>query len=182
MAGDFDGDDFSDDGLDLLPANALEELESNAIRYTQAQTQAAAHLNPPPSSDYGDDFGDDDLDNAVVIDETKRAPAAVGGLRRDIQSNTSLKDTRRPQWDNLEGSAALATTLANRQRLSDSAVTPAQSPRPTSNATSRTVPFSTPQDPTSSNVGPKLEALQKQIEEVQYLQIFSKVRANVVTS
>ncbi|KAH8809166.1 DNA repair protein-like protein Rad26 [Xylogone sp. PMI_703] len=159
-AGNFDGDDFDDDALDLLPANALEELENNAIRYTQAQTQAV-HLNAPPSSDYGDDFEDDDLDDAVVIDEAKSTPA-VTGIRRNILPYSSPKQNRRPQWDNLAGNTALTATLANRQRLNGSAAPPVQSSRPVSNASSRTHAFSTQPDPL-----PNLEDLQKQIDELR---------------
>ncbi|RFU30308.1 hypothetical protein B7463_g6024, partial [Scytalidium lignicola] len=166
MEGNFDGDDFDDDALDLLPANALEELENNAIQYTQAQTQAA-HLKPPPSSDYGDDFEDDDLDDAVVIDEARSTPAVVTGIRRNILPHASPKENRRQQWDNLAGNAALATTLANRQRLNGSVAVPIQSSRPVSNATSITQAFSTQPDPVSANQSAKLEELQKQIEELR---------------
>lgn len=72
MASQDDGDElFSDDDLDDLPPNALEELEENAIRQTQHQTQATLIVGPRPSSNYGDEFDDDDLDDAVVIDETR---------------------------------------------------------------------------------------------------------------
>jgi hypothetical protein len=75
MASQDDGDElFSDGDLDDLPPNALEELENNAIRQTQHQTQATLIVEPLPSSDYGDEFDDDDLDDAVVIDETGGVP------------------------------------------------------------------------------------------------------------
>jgi hypothetical protein len=52
--------DFSDDDLDDLPANTLQDLEATAIRATQQQTNAA------PDSDYGLDDGDEvvNLDDA----------------------------------------------------------------------------------------------------------------------
>jgi hypothetical protein len=66
-----DVDEFSDDGFDDLPDNAIQELERSAIQLTQAQ------LKQPPSqdaqqklSDY--DWGEeeeDDLDNTEVTDD-----------------------------------------------------------------------------------------------------------------
>lgn len=58
--------EYSDDDLDDLPLNTLNELESNAIEFTQRQ-QATHEI----SSDYGDDLHDDIFDDAVVIDESK---------------------------------------------------------------------------------------------------------------
>jgi len=79
MAGYADGENnFSDDDLDDLPFNALAELENNAILSTQA-----ANTHPPrkpvaaPSSDYGDDFDDEDLDDAVIIDESRSTPSTT---------------------------------------------------------------------------------------------------------
>jgi hypothetical protein len=97
MAGYADADpenDFSDDDLDHLPLHALAELEHNAIQFTQA-TQA--QLKAPPSSDYGDDFGDEDLDDAVVIDEARSAPAIVPALRRNGLSQTAQREQLRGQ-------------------------------------------------------------------------------------
>lgn len=78
MAPHEDGENnFSDDDfLNDIPADALDELENNAIAFTQAQIKA------PPSSDYGDEFDDDDLDDAVVIDEARSAPAVVPYIPR----------------------------------------------------------------------------------------------------
>jgi hypothetical protein len=79
MAGFDDGEDFfSDDDLDALPQDALQQLENNAIQQTQFQaTQAVGFISTPPrpSSDYGDGFDDDDLDDAIVIDEAQVAPS-----------------------------------------------------------------------------------------------------------
>ncbi|OBT86555.1 hypothetical protein VE02_04315 [Pseudogymnoascus sp. 03VT05] len=73
MADSADGDDFfSDDGLDGLAPDALDEIENNAIRYTQYQATQA--LTVPPSSDYGDDLDDEDLDDAVVFDGAQVDP------------------------------------------------------------------------------------------------------------
>lgn len=70
-------DDFSDDGFDDLNDTTLQELENNAIQFTQAQhlgqTQTQQHtqlLNDP--DDYG--LEDDDLDDTVVIDEAAHLP------------------------------------------------------------------------------------------------------------
>ncbi len=48
------GDFFDDDDFDALPANTLAELESKAIQFTQALTQA--QLIYHPSSNYGDEL------------------------------------------------------------------------------------------------------------------------------
>lgn len=85
MAGHHDGEDFfSDDDLDTLPQNAFDELEQTAIR----QTQATQLIKGPPSSNYGDEFDDEDLDDAEVFDAAQgislsgvsaRASKAHGG-------------------------------------------------------------------------------------------------------
>jgi hypothetical protein len=92
-------DDFSDDGFDDLNDTVLQELENNAIQFTQAQQlgQTQAPLAPPPppppqarppppglrparppSSAYDfSGFEADDLDDTIVIDELAKEPAAV---------------------------------------------------------------------------------------------------------
>ncbi|OIW32759.1 hypothetical protein CONLIGDRAFT_630375 [Coniochaeta ligniaria NRRL 30616] len=87
-------DDFSDDDFDDLNDTVLQELENNAIQFTQAQqfgqSQAAPpapHARPPPpgvapprlaSSGYDfSGFEADDLDDTVVIDELAKEPAAA---------------------------------------------------------------------------------------------------------
>ena len=91
MAGFVDGENnFSDDDLDDLPANALQELENNAIQFTQAATQS--RVKPPPSSNYGDEFDDQDLDDAVVIDEARSAPAVNPILNRGPQSQVAQRE------------------------------------------------------------------------------------------
>lgn len=88
MAPHEDGENnFSDDDfLNDLPEDALDELENNAIASTQAR------LKPPPSSDYGEDFDDDDLDDAVVIDEARSVPAVVPYLHKNNVNQTSRQD------------------------------------------------------------------------------------------
>ncbi|KAI1134730.1 hypothetical protein F5Y05DRAFT_397207 [Hypoxylon sp. FL0543] len=61
-------DDFSDDDLDALNANVLQELENNAIQFTQAQKK---YQTSQTQRQLEDDFEDDDLDDAVVQDELR---------------------------------------------------------------------------------------------------------------
>src|SRR3954467_9686837 len=80
MAGYAHGDNnFSDDEFEDafgdLPDNALLELENNAIQFTQVNAQV--RVKAAPSSDYGDDFDDEDLDDAVVIDESRSTAIPV---------------------------------------------------------------------------------------------------------
>jgi hypothetical protein len=97
MAGRVNGDDFLSDGdLDDLPPNALEELEKSALRQTQHQTQATVIIEPCPSSDYGYEFDDEDLDDALVIDETRGVPSQFPLLQ---QLNASL-DNQRDRFNN----------------------------------------------------------------------------------
>lgn len=97
MAGQDDGDSyFSDSELDDLPHNALDELENNAILYTQHQTQATQLITVPPSSDYGDGFDDEDLDDAVVFDEAQVVPDRLLAL----QSQATGATTQRGQFRN----------------------------------------------------------------------------------
>ncbi len=113
MAGYDGGDDFfDDDDLDALPHDTLLELENDAIQFTQAQTQAqaqAARQKPPPSSDYGDEFDDEDLDDAVVIDESRRT-AAIPPLQR-LDPVTQHEQFRQERYG-----APSGTNLANRPR------------------------------------------------------------------
>ncbi|KAB8297960.1 hypothetical protein EYC80_001738 [Monilinia laxa] len=93
MAPHEDGENnFSDDDfLNDIPTDALEELENNAIAFSQAQ------IKPPPSSDYGDEFEDDDLDDAVVIDEARSAPAVVPYLPRTNVNQASRQEQFRQE-------------------------------------------------------------------------------------
>ncbi|RKU39863.1 hypothetical protein DL546_000565 [Coniochaeta pulveracea] len=78
-------DDYSDDGLDDLNDTVLQELENNAIQFTQAQQQSQV-FRPPPrplpprvSTSHIDltGFEEDDLDDAVVEDELAKQPTVV---------------------------------------------------------------------------------------------------------
>ncbi|KAH7035885.1 uncharacterized protein B0I36DRAFT_239215 [Microdochium trichocladiopsis] len=65
-------DDFDDDDLDSLNPLALQQLEENAIQFTQAAQ--ARPLNTQRSLAY-DDFEYDDLDDAVVQDDLRGTSA-----------------------------------------------------------------------------------------------------------
>ncbi|KAL2129459.1 hypothetical protein VTI74DRAFT_7780 [Chaetomium olivicolor] len=65
-------DEFSDDGFEDLNDTVLQELENNAIQFTQAQKTQAAQ--PTQHNAFNYDFEDDDLDDTVVIDETAQQP------------------------------------------------------------------------------------------------------------
>ncbi|KAI0508839.1 hypothetical protein F5B22DRAFT_618925 [Xylaria bambusicola] len=81
-------DDFSDDDFDALNANALQELENNAIQFTQAQKPYPRQEPPPlpapqPRQDDGYDYEDDDLDDAVVVVQDARQPKPALSPTRD---------------------------------------------------------------------------------------------------
>jgi hypothetical protein len=108
MAGHEDGEsNYDDDDLDDITTDALIELENNAIQFTQAQRVKAA-----PSSDYGDDFEDEDLDDAVVIDESRSKPAIIPSLRQNVPGLA----TQHEQFRQQRYGEANSSNLANRQR------------------------------------------------------------------
>jgi len=93
---------FSDDELDSLPVDAFVELETNAIQLTQVHTQTrysktAAAVKAAPSSDYGDEIGEEDLDDAVIIDESRSTPAIIQGLQRSVPSQAVQREHFRQQ-------------------------------------------------------------------------------------
>ncbi|KAK4446063.1 hypothetical protein QBC34DRAFT_412294 [Podospora aff. communis PSN243] len=68
-------DEFSDDGFDDLDDSILEQIENNALQFTQAQKLAQSQAAPTqqrPAYEYG--VEDDDLDDTVVIDERDLPP------------------------------------------------------------------------------------------------------------
>ncbi|KAK0621033.1 hypothetical protein B0T14DRAFT_429255 [Immersiella caudata] len=71
-------DEFSDDGFDDLDDSILQEIENNALQFTQAQKLAQSQAAPtqPLAYEYG--VEDDDLDDTVVIDERDLQPARPG--------------------------------------------------------------------------------------------------------
>lgn len=115
MAGLEQGEDFfSDDDLDALPQNALDELEQNAILHTQHQTQATLILGDPQSSDYGDGLDEDDLDDAVVIDKAQN----ISERRQSFHSLLVGPQSQREQFRRSRyGVHGNVDSLANRAPL-----------------------------------------------------------------
>ncbi|KAI1484556.1 hypothetical protein F5X96DRAFT_692572 [Biscogniauxia mediterranea] len=88
-------DDFSDDDLDTLNANALQELENSAIQFTQA------HKKYEPSQDdqqYDQqyDFEDDDLDDTIVQDELQQQQEQQEQQQQQQQQQQQATTTWRP--------------------------------------------------------------------------------------
>lgn len=69
-------DEFSDAGFDDLNDSVLQQLENNAIQFTQAQALAQSQVAPKLEQDdaFDYEFDDDDLDDTVVIDELAQPP------------------------------------------------------------------------------------------------------------
>lgn len=99
-------DEFSDDGFDDLPDNALQELERNAFQLTQAQAkQQSSHDAPPRLSDYGWEEEDDDLDNTEVTNHVGMP------VRRPAIDNT-LQQRQQPQLRQHNQPAGLTASQA----------------------------------------------------------------------
>ncbi|TLD09107.1 uncharacterized protein PgNI_07248 [Pyricularia grisea] len=111
-------DDFSDDGFDDLPDNALQELENTAIQFTQAQTQIQQATQPKEVFDL--DFEDDDLDDTVVFDELAQHPAKPPQLPQGRVAPAVTQS--RQQW-NAAPVAHSHTALSNRPRYPNSSQT-----------------------------------------------------------
>ncbi|KAI9649565.1 hypothetical protein NHQ30_002145 [Ciborinia camelliae] len=158
MAPHEDGENnFSDDDfLNDIPADALEELENNAIAFTQAQIKA------PPSSDYGDEFDDDDLDDAIVIDEARSAPAVVPYVHRNnVNQATRQEQFRQQRYGD--------TNIVNRPRNSIAPPLlrqPDHLPQPFSASVSREASNLSRQGSQSVADGDN-EALRKLVQELQ---------------
>ena len=91
-------DEFSDDGFEDLDESLLQELENNAIQFTQAQklAQSQAATGAQSLAAYGYGFEDDDLDDTVVIDERElqqTRPIGKGALP------TPQKHHNQQRWD-----------------------------------------------------------------------------------
>ncbi|KAI1431473.1 hypothetical protein GGR50DRAFT_689674 [Xylaria sp. CBS 124048] len=108
-------DDFSDDDLDALNADALRELENNAIQSTQAQRiyepptarpSLAATIPAPtpalyrsqPAMDMEHGFEDDDLDDAVVVvhDTLQKKPVGAPAPQRPSQLPSGIPSRQHP--------------------------------------------------------------------------------------
>ncbi|KAL3423947.1 DNA repair protein rad26 [Phlyctema vagabunda] len=140
MAAHINGDNshFSDDEFDHLPENALEELERHAIQLTQA---AAVQAKPDSglSSNYGNEFDDDDLDDAVVIDEARSTPAQQAPFQHSSSTQLGYQEPFRQQR------YAAAVSLANKQHYNGPPPPSQGGVFPT--LASRTHPHSTSQPP-----------------------------------
>ncbi|KAG9238524.1 DNA repair protein-like protein Rad26 [Amylocarpus encephaloides] len=93
---------FSDKDLDDLPDDYLAELESNAIQFTQARTQARVPegnlaSKVAPSSDYGAAIDEEDLDDAVVIDESRSTPVVIPSFQRNIAGQATQREQFRQE-------------------------------------------------------------------------------------
>jgi len=91
---------YDDGDINLSDDDALDDphvwakLENDAIQFTQKAVDAKA----PPSSDYGDeDFDSDDLDDALVIDESKSGPACPAYQNKNNAGQASQKENFRQQ-------------------------------------------------------------------------------------
>ena len=111
-------DDFFDDGFDDLNDNILQELENNAIQFTQAQRLAQSQAPPSapqlPTQSHAANhnsysFEDDDLDDAVVIDELAqlplRHPAAEKGPAPPPQHRAVPSLAGQPSWNQPPGAS-----------------------------------------------------------------------------
>ena len=153
---------FSDDDfLDDLPPDALTELENNAITFTQK-----ANFKPSPSSDYGDDFDDEDLDDTVVVDEARSAPAVVPPAHRKNPNPVVQREQFRQQRYGDSG-------IANRTR-NDAAVELAGQP----DHLLQTIPLpredsSVSRQQSQSVADGDAEALRKLVQEVRFVLQFT---------
>jgi hypothetical protein len=162
MAGQDDGDNFfDDDDLDTLPHDALVELENNAIQFTQAQT--TSRYNAAASSDYGDDFDDEEFDDAIVVDESRSTPATIPALHRNIPGQANQREQFRQQHGTL---STLNPNLASRQRPPD----PPKFNQPNRSQLPVPIPqnesMTAQQGSQGSGADGNVESLQRQIEEV----------------
>jgi hypothetical protein len=166
MAVQDDGDDyFSDSELDELPQNALDELENNAILHTQHQTQATQLINPPQSSDYGDGFDDDDLDDAVVIDEAQGVPERVLALQSPTGGPTTQREQfRRGRYGGLANISPLADRTLKQNWTPEKP--PAVQDAPVDVQRNGAPPNQHGDAPKEATVDPMVEALQNQVQEV----------------
>ncbi|KAK3935275.1 hypothetical protein QBC46DRAFT_272080 [Diplogelasinospora grovesii] len=97
-------DYFSDDEFEDLNDNVLQELENNAIQFTQAQRLAQSQVAPHDQhAALGYSFVDDDLDDSVVLDELAQPPpqppSLAGQQPRNQQSQQMIAiHAARPQY------------------------------------------------------------------------------------
>lgn len=176
MADSVDGDDFfSDDGLDGLAPDALDEIENNAIRYTQYQATQALTL--PPSSDYGDDLDDEDLDDAVVFDGAQVDPTnrltqfqssvAIQQARQFQAQRPSRTETAQPLSDRSRRQSQIKPHYKNPVPTSRS-VTGGQSTQPDSGRSNQSYHnAASPADADVEILRKKLEALEQEKDQLR---------------
>jgi len=80
-------DEFSDDGFDDLNDTILQELEDNAIQFTQAQKLAQSQV--PVAARPPIQFDDDDLDDTVVLDQRSLPPQQRPGINKTLPTQQS---------------------------------------------------------------------------------------------
>ncbi|KAJ3472491.1 hypothetical protein NLG97_g10946 [Lecanicillium saksenae] len=178
-----DMDEFSDDGLDDLPENALREIENQAIQFTQAQAQLTQQDHHPRSSidaraqqsDYGWEE-DDDLDTAQVVNDAgvpvgSRSSSAATTLCQP--ATTTIPPVPNPQWNPTLAQNSRPNTQQQQQALPPSraggglgAVAPSQRFNPSQTASAATAA----QAPllTQTQPGDVLSALQIRIRALEY--------------
>lgn len=163
MAGHADHDNtFSDDDWDLLPPSVLAELESHAIRSTQAANHnSKTWREVPPSSDYGDDFEDEDLDDAVVIDEARSAPAVVPALHRNPLSQSQQRG------EQLLHQPLRGTSSTGRSRAAGTQHQPNRDRLPIPSTGPHKRPAATVVGGSQAQVTDDAAALRRQLEEVR---------------
>lgn len=139
-------DDFDDDDFEDLNANVLQELENNAIQFTQAQKK---YQSTQSQRQLVDDFEDDDLDDAVVSDELHGKSAILPEKTTQLPSRVAPQQHQQQQtWG---GPTPVPPGRFRPQPIASSSRQPM--PPPTS---SRQQPqqFSRPQAPSYSQIRP----------------------------
>lgn len=151
-----DFDEFSDDGFDDIPADALQELENHAIQFTQAQQIIPAQNTKDSEYAWDGEEEDDDLDTTEVTNDAGLPVGRPPGSKAPTQSERPAPAIRQvpgrvnPHWNpsidiSRRQDAAQASSASgqpNRQRLP-----PAASGIPGSQ---RFQPSATPVRPTGS--------------------------------
>lgn len=162
---DHNEDLFDDDDLDDLPEDALTELENNAIQFTQTWTQVAKPV--PPSSDYGDEFEDDDLDDAVLIDESRSTPAVVPDPHRSNAGQITGREQLRQGYGAVLNSNP---ALANRQlrNAPPKFAQPSRHPIRVQLPQAESMVAQQGSLPSTQAADVEVESLQQQIEEVNF--------------
>ena len=108
MAGSDDDDGFSDEDLDALTAHDFYQLQENAIRPTQAATQAARAATAVPasfdkptdeaSSDYGEIDDDLMLGDDLLDDQNEESIVQPAPVASYVNPTLPGESTQREQW------------------------------------------------------------------------------------